>query len=233
APANPKESFINILRNTSTPGNVSFTDNQAYLNAFTQHIRCADLNGDGFPDLVVSEHFESGGARIYVLTNRGNNDMKFSTNVVTIPGTGVRVKQLAIADLDSDGRPEIVVSNTAGNTIHVLPNQSTTASVSFGQPVVLTAPGAPSTDAITTADLDGDGLPEILTSHFPADMESRLYIFSNRGALTFQGPQVIALDRAVSDIRLVDLNADARPELLLARQLMGDIRVYKNQSGSG
>ena len=45
---------IMLLRNTSTPGNASFTPSNFVTGTPTFNVACGDLNGDGKPDLVAT-----------------------------------------------------------------------------------------------------------------------------------------------------------------------------------
>lgn len=226
ATASTDVTYTTLMRNTSTPGSVSFETTQIPLNIRTMHVRCGDLDGDGLPDLILTE--TGGNSRVILMRNRG--DMSFFTSAVSL--SNIQLKQLAIADLNNDGRPEIVVTDVAGNTLRVLPNQSSVGSISFGDPITLEAIGASTTDAVSIADLDNDGYPEVLTSQYQTDTENLLYIFPNRGGLKFDAPNQVLVGRSVGDIRWADLNGDARPELILVN-VLGSVSVYPNKAGTG
>ena len=223
ATASNNSNQITIFQNISSPGSVNFSAQNVLINARTLHVRCGDLNGDGRPDLVFSEG--SDGARIFILTNNGN--FNFSLQSVTL--TGLKVKQVAIADLDLDGRPDVVVTNTGGNLLTILPNTSRT-SVSFAAPLNITISQASSTDALAIGDLDGDGYPEIATSQYQADNENKVFILRNQGSFSFDQSKILAVNKAVSCIRIADLDADTKPDLAIARLTGSDISVYLNNS---
>ena len=223
ATASNNSNLVSIFQNISSPGNVNFSGQTFLINAHTLHVRCGDLNGDGRPDLVFSEG--SDGARIFVLTNNGS--FNFSLQSITL--TGLKVKQLAISDLDLDGLQDIVVTNTGGNRLTILPNTSR-GSISFAAPVSIAISQASSTDALAIADLNGDSYPEIVTSQYQADNENKLFILRNQGSFSFDQSKILAVNKAVSNIRIADLNADSKPDLAIARLTGSDISVYLNNS---
>lgn len=226
ATASNNSTMVTIFQNTSTPGTINLAGQNVVINARTLHVRCGDLNSDGRSDIVLSE--ASDGSRVFILTNNGS--FSFSVQAVTL--TGMKVKQLAISDLDLDGRPDVVVTNTGGNGLAILPNTSRVSAVSFGTPLIITMPQASSTDALAVADMNGDGYPEIVTSQYQTDSENKLFIARNQGSFNFSDVKVIQVNKAVSNIRVADLDADGKPDLTLARLTGSDISLYLNNSAS-
>ena len=78
-------------------------------------ITVADLNGDGKPDLVMTD-----GAGIAVMMNLGSR--KFDAEVDYVAGRSVSVP-VNVADVNGDGFPDIVVANSGGTTVTVLLNE--------------------------------------------------------------------------------------------------------------
>ncbi|MGC1244143.1 MAG: FG-GAP-like repeat-containing protein [Chryseosolibacter sp.] len=226
ATASSSSNLITLFQNASTPGNINLTGQDFLINARTLHVRCGDLNGDGRPDVVLSEG--SDGDRIFILTNNGG----FNFSLQNIRLQGIKVKQVGIADLDLDGRPDVVVTNTGGNVVTVLPNQSSRSAIAFGTPYNLTIPQASSTDALAIGDLNADGLPEIVTSQYQADSENKLFIAVNKGSFNFPDISTISVNKAVSNIRMADLDGDAKPEIVIARLTGSDISVYRNTTSA-
>jgi hypothetical protein len=67
----------------------------------------ADMNGDGLPDIVLSD-----GSLLGILYNQGNN--LFSSEAHYLAGQGIN--SLSIADVNGDGEPDLIVAN-GGATI--------------------------------------------------------------------------------------------------------------------
>jgi Bacterial Ig-like domain (group 3)/FG-GAP-like repeat len=92
----------------------------------------ADVNGDGKPDLIVanacttgSEYCSSDGV-VDILLNSGNGifqpPVTYSSNGSAISSDGDSSEFLAVADVNGDGKPDIVVPNFGSSTIGVLLN---------------------------------------------------------------------------------------------------------------
>ena len=238
ATANDGANSLNLFANT-TPltglANISFNRIPFLIGAHSIHARCGDLNGDGKPDLIVSEG-GANGDRIFVFRNTSTGPGVFTFSIQSITLTGKKVKRTDIADLDNDGKPELIVTNQTGGDITILVNQSNTANISFSPtPITLAIAVAKSTDGIAVEDLDGDGRPEIVTSQF-LTQTSDIFIFKNKslpGNMIFSHDQTLTISGTVVNLKIGDLDGDDKPEIA-ATQLIGagTVSIFKNQSST-
>jgi hypothetical protein len=84
-------------------------------------IGAADFNGDGFPDLFVLYSPDTENSQTGVLT--GNGDGTFSSTLLDVPRMGYIPSPVLIADMNNDGRPDIVFLSQSGfNAVGVLLN---------------------------------------------------------------------------------------------------------------
>ena len=196
--------------------------------SFPTSILPADLDGDGRMDLLV--------------VNRGDHTLSVFQNVFSggplAPSSLVRVTQLlteqvphsaAIGDLDGDGLPDVAVA-VLGRLL-LFRNTTDSNGIGFALAKVIVAPlDEPATVAL--ADIDGDGLPEVLCTRFMGD---RLGVWMNTST-----PGTLRLDLQSSlayglstDLLAPDFNGDGKPDLCLAQSNGGGVVALRNSSEPG
>lgn len=157
---------VNVYRNTNDSVNTNnfrqHFDFSAGNNPYALAIH--DMNGDGRPELIVSTIDQSNS--VLVFRNVPVTDSIKFEEPVSFP-TGIHPYALAIADIDNNGRPDILVGNwfNSGNTSSVLFNNTGLGSdvISFKTRVDMPMGGNP--ESVTTADLDGDRQAELISAN--------------------------------------------------------------------
>jgi len=233
ATANKGENSISIMRNMSTGvGNISFTEIPLAVGFPTLHVRCGDLNGDGKQDLVLTQ----GGTasvrdRLFILQNTSAGAGSFTFSMQTIQLTGRKNSKADIADLDLDGKPELIVTDEGSNTVAVLVNQSSLATIAFAPtPFIITIAGAASTDGLAVEDLNGDYLPEIVTSQYQTST-SKLFIIPNTsvpGTVSFGAVTTLSIGNTVKRIKIGDLDGDKKPDITVSQLLGSSLSIFRN-----
>jgi hypothetical protein len=144
----------------------------------------ADLNSDGIADVIFSTFKGSNyqGDGILRAISGADGSELFS---VTDPAYRVHAgAEPAVADIDNDERPEIMVSKDGGEIIcfeHDGSSKWETANTGLGRL------------AIAVADLDRDGTPEIIAGKT---------VFNNDGTVRWTGTGSSSLASAVADLNL-------------------------------
>lgn len=149
--------FVQGARTFLGQGNGSFTAGGSGATAFgPEAASVADLNHDGFDDVVTSDSFSVIGVppqfAITVLLSDGVGGFSDSSVYPTSSGP----VSGAIGDLNADGHPDVVVAGVIGTGVAVYANDGTGALTQVAVPAVAPAPQTPA-----IADLDGDGRPDI------------------------------------------------------------------------
>lgn len=193
-----------------------------------------DLDGDGNREIVIGVDAHAGDIVLGVPTPDGGCLWAFRPGGTALPGFPYCVDMViwsspAVGDVDGDGRPEIVfgtgdctvangcVASGAYAYTHELYAVETTGADTPGWPVSVDGEVKASP---ALADLDGDGVLDVVAVDFPtaAGGKSKVYAFRGNGAQVFKTTlrTVIGVDSFVGDDPIVaDVHGDASPEILV------------------
>ncbi len=136
---------------------------------------------------------------------------------------------MEVADLDQDGKPEMIVYTRGSGVarVAVLSNTSTAGSISTGTRHEYTLPDL--AGALTIADMDGDGRLDIVVVQ--GANPSSIVVYRNTGDLA--NPEVNTVPTGTINstrIKIGDLNADGKPDVLLANTNAVTVSVFENSS---
>jgi FG-GAP-like repeat len=171
----------------------------------------ADLDGDGWPDAVVTT---ARPAIDNVFIYLGNGDGTFAAPRRLRIGRGAA--RAAVGDATGDGRSDVIVT-TDGATVEVLPSQG---DGTFGAPITSDA-GAGTWGPFEARDLDGNGTLDLaLTQLVPNGFGSYIGVSLGDGRGRFARSTTYSVTTpAVPTLAVGDLNADGRPDLVIAGRL--------------
>jgi len=197
---------------------------------FPTSIAVADLNGDGKPDLVVAFQHGPGPEPIGVML--GNGDGTFQPLQLYSSG-GVYATSVAVADVNGDGRPDLVVANLCavnsdcdnGGSVSVLlgnGNGTFRAAQSFSS-------GGDLASSIAVADVNGDGKPDILVTNGEESVANgelgNVGVLLGNGNGTFQPVAIYPTGATTAtttggDIAVADVNGDGKLDLVVSSQCL-------------
>lgn len=201
-------------------------------------ILMADLNGDGKLDLIAA-NFGSGNIYVYqnISTNGSLSPGSFAAPIV-LAGTGSSAPfSLTVADVDGDGKLDILMSDHNANTVMIYQNLSsggTLTTNSFAAPVILSVDTDPR--RICVRDLDGDGRPDIIVANAGSSTISIFRNIGQAGSITTNSfaPKVdLVAALNPEDVAVGDLDGDGKPDLVSPSDNGGVVSLYRNTSTPG
>lgn len=178
-------------------------------------IAVADLNLDGRPDLIAANNYYN---KVHVRLNTtapGSNSVNMSASSSFDVGAGAF--SLAADDMNGDGKPDLVVANAGINTVSVLLNATSVgASTPAFEPQRIFATGARPLST-STADINGDGKPDVLTSNYEGSSVSVITNMTDpEGNLGFAAKEDFAAGSGARGVDASDLNGDGMADLGVA-----------------
>lgn len=201
-----------------------------------------DLDGDGKNDVAATNSGATGappfGVTVYLNTSTAGAAFTFGAKTSFLAST--RTLNIKCADLNNDGKKELIVSESEpGNRIFILRNGSTPGTLSLTPQNIPLAGKSPK--RVDVADIDFDGLPELIVAdQNTANKDVLILPNTTAGASISFGP-VISLpipstgNTGSDGLAVQDLDNDNKPEIVISQVLSssGNVFVYKNESRPG
>jgi hypothetical protein len=179
-------------------------------------IATADLNGDGYPDLVL------GGTNpptVTILLNSGaqasGKTERFGAPTVIDVGGGPF--DLAVGDLNRDGKPDIAVANADSNAVTLLFG---TGNGLFSAPIDI--PVAENPRGIALGDFNRDGILDIIVTKYAGTTLDILY---GAGNGTFPTRRSLSAPTVSQGVAVADFNNDGWLDAAVASN-NGTIAIY-------
>ena len=199
-------------------------------------IKAADLNGDGSVDLALVAYTSEGIPAIGILLANSDVPGTFGT-AQFIPVNG-RPNNLALGDLNKDGKIDIAVTETQGATfngqIEIFLNDGTGTFPTAPTAYPASALGGVSQDSypldIEMVDIDGDGNLDLV---YLNDDYGTLAVALGNGDGTISAPVEFPSTEYVAGLALADLNGDGALDVLAGEDEAGGFSVFLNAAGSG
>ncbi|RNC82827.1 MAG: VCBS repeat-containing protein [Phycisphaera sp.] len=200
---------------------VPLTDTVSGFSAAAVPVKTADLNGDGWADIVAGvQSPDLGNPGIAVLINDGTGAF---TSPPEFYAFSTQIRGLEILDLTGDGNLDVVYANRDDDTINVVPGNG---DGTFGSEAFFDVTGGPVGVAI--ADFNNDGNQDVAT---PLVFSSEIAILAGDGA-----GNLTELARYPANspegIAVGDINGDGNEDLVIPF-LNGDAVEFILGNGDG
>ncbi|MES2777988.1 MAG: FG-GAP-like repeat-containing protein [Bacteroidota bacterium] len=221
------DNTVGLFRNVPTTGSISLEQNTTYATgAGPNSVAYADFDGDNKIDLATA----NSNATVSVLRNTTVGIVLGVAGKIDF-ATGTSPQSVVAADIDGDGKPDLVVANSGSNTISVLRNISTYGVMNFAAKVDIAVGSSPL--SVCISDVDGDGKPDIVVANSGSNTVSVLRNNSNSGTITLIPKVDFTTAATPRSVSMSDIDGDGKPDLAVAAAGDNKASVLRNNSFSG
>jgi trimeric autotransporter adhesin len=202
---------------TLTPGTAGLNLIPSMLPEFSPtSLAVGDFNGDGIPDLAISEF----GVDIVL----GNGDGTFKARLLA-PGNLPYIEFIAVGDFNGDGKLDLAVAycndtfpTTQPGAVEILlGNGDGTFNLAAASPATGNTP-----TAIATSDFNGDGNLDLA---IPNGSSNTVTILLGNGNGTFTAAASPATGNSPSSLVVGDFNGDGKPDLAVTNALDNTVTI--------
>lgn len=198
-----------------------------------------DFDNDGKVDVVIGY---SNQVTVY-RNNSSQGTLSGSSFATSNYGISGNPFDMEVADIDNDGRLDIITGAQNTNNFSVLRNISTgPGNIAFAPAVNFATTPSSTNRGVEVVDVDLDGYIDVVLSEIVSGANT-ITVYRNAGmAGTITGSQFAErypiIDLAGStpiDVKMVDLNGDNLPDAAVSLENLStnNIRLYRNQSQAG
>ena len=196
------------------PGNVFLTANTFSSGGIAppsaQFVTIGDFNGDGKPDLTVSNGVKGGTFSIFL----GKGDGTFQPEIDTAQLNGVYYA--TAADFNGDGKSDLAVITGSNSVLILLSNGNGTFSTKT------TLPSLANPQWVVTGDFNGDGKVDVAVIDISSSNIATLFVFPGHGDGTFNKPTSTVLATSTGggayEAVAADFNQDGHLDLAICKQ---------------
>lgn len=181
-------------------------------------ITVADVNRDGNLDILVAN---ADGETVSVLLGDGAGHFRQAAGSPV--GAGHLPNDIAVADMNGDGNPDMVIANHQSPYITIL--------LGDGKGSFRPAPGSPfdvhsrpHPHGVAVADFNGDGKPDVVTDSW-GNNQIELLLGDGKGGLGTPGRYFDVGHRPYERLRSADFNHDGLPDVVTTNLDDGTVTI--------
>lgn len=176
------------------------------------------FNGNGAGVTNVNFLTINSGGIIGIVTNQGN--FVFAS----APGTGAGPVSVATADVNNDGKADLISVSFGDIVVTVLTNAGAGRFVLAASPLSGSNPWA-----VTTGDLNGDGKPDLIDATF----NGSVVVSTNNGNGGFLSPVSVSVGGILRSVITADVNLDGKLDVIVANSSSNTVNVLTNNGSGG
>jgi hypothetical protein len=210
-------SILSVYLNTSVKGSISATSFAPPVNITVGNdnstVTIRDFNGDGKPDLLVYNNFDKTVSFLKNNTLPGKID---ASSFAPLQSSGIQASSFELADMDGDGKPDLITPTSSivpPYTLKIYRNVSWNTKLSVDRPQEFET--AATSNVIAVGDLDGDRKPDVVLGNVDNSISIFRNVTVNQTIAMAARINIPVTNISVSDIKIVDINGDGKPDLVL------------------
>ena len=221
---NPVAAPVTLNTSTATTALTPQVTTATGTNSLPVWTELADVNGDGYPDLIASLF---GTDSVTVQLGNGDGTFGTATSILIAPGFGPA--EVHAVSLRGNGTLDLIVGSFNLNEIAVLVGNG---NGTFQSPVFYTVGTAANTPtSLTTGDFNRDGNLDVAVAN-TGDNTVSILLGNGTGALVPEGSP-IPVGHVPEAIRAGDFNADGYSDLAVANYSDGTVTTFLNNQSGG
>jgi hypothetical protein len=225
------QSRVGYPSSASTAQPLTVTGNASYPTGFLSNPTATGSVGDYTleANLVSFGKHPPSGHVTFLDTTNGNLQVASATpdpatlNFFLSPfpyqlSVGNNPQAIVTGDLNNDGIPDIVVVNSSDNTVSVLLGTgSIVANGNLFMPQVTYATGGTTPTAVAIADMNGDGVPDLIVANYTSDCApGTVSVLLGVGDGTFGQASTFAVGDGAEGVAIGDFNNDGNLDVAIS-----------------
>ena len=243
-PAGTGNDMISIARSgylavSQKTFSVTHSCNDIYANSFAPKIdkvhnteptviATGDLDGDGKPDVVIGNKFTY---NLSIYRNNSGRTGSISYETPVIFGISQNPSSLTIADINGDGKQDIIITSTSTSGFTILKNEGSPNNIYFTYTDFFSTGSGSGPIEAAVSDFNNDGKPDIaiaclagnrvrvFTQYLDPQQGNTYFFFTSFDLTTGSAP---------SGIIAADLNDDNKNDLVVTNNGSNNISIYRN-----
>jgi hypothetical protein len=214
--ANSGDNTVTVLTNNGSGGLV--LDATINVGVYPVSVAAVNINGDGKIALISAN--ENDGT-LTVLTNNGHGRFGHKATLNAGSGPSSAPASVVAADINGDGKPDVICANLNDSTLTVLTNDGNGG---FNLDVTPTVGLSPL--CVAAADINEDGKPDLISANSGTNTLSVLTNNGSGGFGLYATLVVGSIDNPYPQFIVVaDVNNDGRPDLASANYFDNSLSV--------
>ena len=217
---------LTVLTNNGSGG---FGSNATLVvGSYPFAVAAADVNGDGKPDLISAD---IGDGTLTILTNNGSGGFGFNATL----NVGLSISSgpafVLTADVNGDGKLDLISANTGDNTVTVLTNNGSGGFVLDATLIVGAYPVS-----VAAVDINGNGKIALVSAN---EFDGTLTVLTNDGIggfgynATLNAGSSVLNSGGPSSVVAADSSGNGKPGLICANSVDNALIVLTNNGSGG